>query len=148
MLKQIITWRVERKFQLCHNIVGDDDATDLEKKETESLQMGDLRSIILGLYIFNPKGIDHEESDGTKMLEFNSLADKVIGLHDGQVSEKDLRKFEVRPTDILDGRDLLMKGSSAFCSFDPDLHEASYLSWVEKFKELSESGNSPIMELT
>lgn len=45
----------------------------------------------------------------------------------------------------MDGHDVHMRESSV--SNDPGLDEASYLSWVEKFKVASQSGDNQIMAL-
>eukprot|EP00268_Persea_americana_P027613 TRINITY_DN26957_c0_g1_i16.p1 TRINITY_DN26957_c0_g1~~TRINITY_DN26957_c0_g1_i16.p1 ORF type:complete len:160 (-),score=43.71 TRINITY_DN26957_c0_g1_i16:322-801(-) len=80
------------------------------------------------------------------MEELNAMAEKVIEIRNNEPSNKDNRKFEMNPVDLLAGGDLSVK-STASDSFDPGLDEASYLSWIEKFKELSPSIQNSTMEL-
>ncbi|XXG78628.1 hypothetical protein AAC387_Pa08g2534 [Persea americana] len=80
------------------------------------------------------------------MEELNAMAEKVIEIRNNEPSNKDNRKFEMNPVDLLAGGDLSVK-STASDSFDPGLDEASYLSWIEKFKELSPSIQNSTVEL-
>ncbi|PPR88694.1 hypothetical protein GOBAR_AA31988 [Gossypium barbadense] len=63
--------------------------------------------------------------------------EQMLGKNDG--------KFEINAGDLMDGHDVHMRESSV--SNDPGLDEASYLSWVEKFKVASQSGDNQIMAL-
>ncbi|KAK6285438.1 hypothetical protein POUND7_011617 [Theobroma cacao] len=140
-VEEVIMRRAERKLQLSHNVVGDH-VMEQEGKENAGAEMGDLRSIIFGLHMFDPTEINNEKVDELKTSELSAMAEKVIAVRHKQT----LGKFEINAGDLMDGHDVIMKGSSSFC-VDPGLDEASYLSWVEKFKAASQSGDNQIMEL-
>ncbi|XP_007052224.2 PREDICTED: probable helicase CHR10 isoform X1 [Theobroma cacao] len=140
-VEEVIMRRAERKLQLSHNVVGDQ-VMEQEGKENAGAEMGDLRSIIFGLHMFDPTEINNEKVDELKTSELSAMAEKVIAVRHKQT----LGKFEINAGDLMDGHDVIMKGSSSFC-VDPGLDEASYLSWVEKFKAASQSGDNQIMEL-
>lgn len=143
-VEEVILRRAEKKLQLSHNVVGED-LMDHEGKETTGAEAGDLRSVIFGLNMLDPTEMSNEQPDQLNMSELNAMVEKVIALRYKQQSDKDDRKFEVNPMDLLNGHDLVKKDptSVAYPGFD----EASYLSWVEKFKEASESCDSPVLEL-
>ncbi|CAL5331340.1 unnamed protein product [Camellia sinensis] len=143
-VEEVILRRAEKKLQLSHNVVGED-LMDHEGKETTGAEAGDLRSVIFGLNMLDPTEMSNEQPDLLNMSELHVMVEKVIALRYKQQSDKDDRKFEVNPMDLLNGHDLVKKDptSVAYPGFD----EASYLSWVEKFKEASESRDSPVLEL-
>ncbi|KAL5571832.1 hypothetical protein UlMin_021429 [Ulmus minor] len=143
-VEEIIMRRAERKLQLSHNVVGDD-VVDQESKELAGVEASDLRSVIYGLRIFDPTEIGNEKFGELKIPELNELADKVIAMRREQVESKDDRKFEVNPTDK--SNPVVRGGDSAPISFNTDFDEASYLSWVEKFKEKSQSSGDELMDL-
>ncbi|KAK9273105.1 hypothetical protein L1049_017912 [Liquidambar formosana] len=145
-VEEIIMRRAERKLQLSHKVLGEDDM-DREGKEMQGPEAGDLRSVIFGLHMFNPTDINDEKSGELSISELNALAEKVIAMRHEQKIEKDDRKFEINPIDLLNGCDLVMEKSAGSVSFDPGLDEDSYLSWVEKFKESSQSGDNSVLEL-
>lgn len=134
--------RAERKLKLSHNVIGED-ALDCEGKEMTGAEVGDLRSVIFGLHEFDPTEMSNENSDELNTLELHATVDKVLALRNGQKSNKDNKKLEIAPNDISDGRGL----DPSSVTLDPVLDEASYLSWVEKFKDASEATNSPVLEL-
>ncbi|KAI5344856.1 hypothetical protein L3X38_012733 [Prunus dulcis] len=137
-VEEVIMRRAERKLRLSHNVIGDD-VMDQEGKEEAGVEPSDLRSIIFGLHLFDPDEINNDEFG---MSELNAMAEKVISVRDKQIANEDERKFEVNPTDVLHGHDLVAGESNTSLSFNSSFDEASYLSWVEKFKEVSqESGN-------
>ena len=143
---QIIMRRAERKLQLSHNVVGEVDI-DREGKEMAGAEAGDLRSVIFGLRMIDPSEINNDESSEPNMSELDAMADKVVAIRHEQQLGKDDRKFEVNPMDLLKGHDLIMDRSSVSVDFDPGLDEASYLVWVEKFKEASQSSDDPIIQV-
>lgn len=143
-VEQVIMRRAERKLQLSHNVVGDH-VMDQEGKEMEGAEMGDLRSIIFGLHMFDPTQINNEEAYELKTSELSAMAEKVIAMRYEQMLGKNDGKFEINAGDLMDGHDVHMRESSV--SNDPGLDEASYLSWVEKFKVASQSGDNQIMAL-
>lgn len=134
--------RAERKLQLSHNVVGED-VMDREGKEITGAEVGDLRSVIFGLQRFDPTEMSNENSDELNTSELNATVEKILAFRHGQRSDKDNKKLEINPKDISDGHDL---GPSSV-TFDPGLDEASYLSWVEKFKDASQATNNPVLEL-
>lgn len=137
--------RAERKLRLSYNVVGDHEM-EQERKEMAGAEMGDLRSIIFGLHMFDPTKINNEEANELKTSEFGAMAEKVIAMrHEQELGEND-NKFEINAGDLMDGRDVIMRESSSAGS-DPGLDEASYLSWVEKFKAASHSGDNQKLEL-
>ncbi|XP_062175659.1 probable helicase CHR10 isoform X1 [Alnus glutinosa] len=143
-IEEVIMRRAERKLQLSHNVVGDD--MDWEGKEMAGVETGNLRSIIFGLHMFDPTDVSTENSDELQISEMNAMIDKVLAKRCEQIAGKDDRKFEVSPLDLSSGSDIVVGGGSTSISLDPGLDEASYLSWVEKLKEASQSGSHPIME--
>ncbi|XP_031259614.1 probable helicase CHR10 [Pistacia vera] len=144
-VEEVIMRRAERKLQLSHNVVGED-VVHSEEKEKTGVETGDLQSIIFGLHMFDPKEINNEESDGLKLSELNTMAEKVIAMRHEQIPVKAGQNFTVSPVDLLDGSDL-GQGSSASVHFDPGLDEASYLSWVEKLKQASQISSNSLVEL-
>ncbi|XP_042512904.1 probable helicase CHR10 isoform X3 [Macadamia integrifolia] len=140
-VEEVIMQRAERKLQLSHNVVGDD--VDRQGKENGA-EAGDLRSIIFGLQMFDHANINIENSSEVNMLELNDLAAKVIEMRH-EALEKDDRKFKINPMDVLNGGDLSLKSSSDVI-FDHGLDEASYISWLEKFKEASLSDDGPTLD--
>lgn len=143
---QIIMRRAERKLQLSHNVVGEVDI-DREGKEMAGAEAGDLRSVIFGLRMIDPSEINNDESSEPNMSELDAMSDKVVAIRHEQQLGKDDGKFEVNPMDLLKGHDLIMDRSSVSVDFDPGLDEASYLVWVEKFKEASQSSDDPIIQV-
>ncbi|KAL4324974.1 hypothetical protein GQ457_11G000670 [Hibiscus cannabinus] len=143
-VEQIIMRRAERKLQLSHNVVGDH-TIDQEGKEMAGAETGDLRSVIFGLHMFDPTEINNEEAYELKTSELNTMVEKVIAMRYEQTLGKNDCKFEINAGDLMDGHDVIMRESSV--NTDPVLDEASYLSWVEKFKVASQSCDNQIMEL-
>ncbi|KAK9911110.1 hypothetical protein M0R45_035033 [Rubus argutus] len=137
-VEEVIMRRAERKLQLSHNVFGDD-IMDTEGKETAGVEPSDLRSIIFGLHLFDPTEINNGECE---ISELNALAEKVISVRHKQIATKDERKFEVGPTDVLSGPDLVVGENSTSLSLNAGFDEASYLSWVEKFKEVPQENSN------
>lgn len=130
--------RAERKLQLSHDVIGDD-ADDKESKDSTGTEPSDLRSVIFGLGMFDPADMHNEKSGEVNISELNAMSEKVIAMRNEKVTGMDDRKFEVNKTDT-------MRGSSSF-NFDAGFDEASYLSWVEKFKEASQTSGDQIVDL-
>ncbi|XP_038681651.1 probable helicase CHR10 isoform X2 [Tripterygium wilfordii] len=137
-VEEVIMRRAERKLQLSHNVMGDD-VTDLEAKEKAGIETSDMRSIILGLQRFDPTKLNNENLGESKLSELNAMVERVIAMRHDPVIDKDNRKIELNSTNLSNGYDIRIGGNSAADGYDPDLDEASYLSWVEKFKESSQS---------
>lgn len=137
--------RAERKLQLSYNVIGDDIA-DQEGKEMAGAEDGDLRSVIFGLHKLDPTEMSNEKSDKITDTELTAMAEKVVSFRYKLQSESDDRKFVVNPADLLHGQNILTQGGAESIS-DPDLDEASYRMWVEKFKETSPSNHYSIIEV-
>ncbi|KAM7512146.1 hypothetical protein LguiB_011021 [Lonicera macranthoides] len=143
-VEEVIMRRAQRKLQLSHNVVGED-LTDCEGKEMAGAESGDLRSVIFGLHMFDPTEITNEVSDQSNVPKLSAMVDKVITLRNGEQSEKDGSKVEINPVELISDLDH-GKGQSSV-SFDPGFDEASYLSWVEKFKEVAQSKDYTVLEV-
>ncbi|KAJ1375587.1 P-loop containing nucleoside triphosphate hydrolase, partial [Sesbania bispinosa] len=144
-VEEVIMRRAERKLQLSLNVIGDN-ILEHEDKETSIVGTGDLKSIIFGIRMFDPTEINDGKHCDMDLSEITAMADKVIAMRDQQLFDKDDRKFEVNPRNFLKGYDV-KEGGSASLSCDLDLDEASYLSWVKKFEEVSNSSCDSIMDL-
>lgn len=130
--------RAERKLQLSHNIVGGD-VEDQESKDSAGVEANDLRSVIFGLGIFDPTEMNNENFGEVGISKLNAMSEKAIAMRCEQMEDKDERKFQVNQTDML-------RGTSTF-NFDAGFDEASYLSWVENFKEASQTSGDQIIEM-
>ncbi|KAJ1430888.1 SNF2-related, N-terminal domain [Sesbania bispinosa] len=144
-VEEVIMRRAERKLQLSLNVIGDN-ILEHEDKETSIVGTGDLKSIIFGIRMFDPTEINDGKHCDMDLSEINAMADKVIAMRDQQIFDKDDRKFEVNPRNFSKVYDV-KEGGSASLSCDLDLDEASYLSWVKKFEEVSKSSCDSIMDL-
>ncbi|KAE9617864.1 putative DNA helicase chromatin remodeling SNF2 family [Lupinus albus] len=144
-VEEVIMRRAERKLRLSLNVMGDNILVD-EDKETSGVGTGDLKSIIFGLHMFDPTDINNGKHKDIDLPEINAIADKVIAIRNEQTFDKDDRKFEVNPRNILKAYDV-KEGESDSYSCDLDLDETSYISWVKKFEEVSKSSSDPIKEL-
>ncbi|KAK2975776.1 hypothetical protein RJ640_014599, partial [Escallonia rubra] len=142
-VEEVIMRRAERKLQLSHNVV-DEDVMDHDGKELGGAEVGDLRSVIFGLHMFDPTVMSNEKSDKLSFSELNAIAEKVIALRHGQQLDKDK---EINSLGVLSGGDLTGGGGLSSVTFDPGLDEASYVSWVEKFKEAAQSFEDPVLNL-
>ncbi|XP_077235394.1 SNF2 domain-containing protein / helicase domain-containing protein [Tasmannia lanceolata] len=145
-VEEVIMRRAERKLQLSHNVIGEGD-DNLGGGKEMGAEAGDLRSLIFGLHTFDPMDINNENSSGVNMVEINAMAEKVIEMRNYQPSDKDDRRFEINPMDLLAGGDLCVKRSSVSIRVDPELDEDSYLSWFEKLKAASPSIESSTAQL-
>lgn len=138
--------RAEHKLQLSHNVIGDG-IVDQEWKEMSGPEDGDLRSVILGLHKFDPLEMSNENPNQIDKNELTAIAERVVAFRYKIQSEIDDRKFEVNPVDMLHGTDILTRGGPESIKYDPDLDEATYREWVEKFKETSPSNHDSIIEV-
>ncbi|KAL8142228.1 hypothetical protein V2J09_015260 [Rumex salicifolius] len=138
-IEEVIMRRAQRKLQLSHNVIGED-VVSQEEKGLSGTETGDLRSIIYGLHNFDLTEVSEEESGEPNMSVLSAIADKVISKRCVQQYEEDSGKIEISRMD-LDGRKLNAVAESL------DIDESSYLSWVEKFKEMSHTPDNSVMEL-
>ncbi|KAL3649421.1 putative helicase chr10 [Castilleja foliolosa] len=127
-VEEVIMRRAERKLQLSLNVIGDDNI-DHGQNDAGGAESGDLKSIILGLHAFDPMEKPTDQLDLDKMT---GLAEKVIASRQELKSDVGERTFEIN----------LMNDGSQRIDFDPGLDEASYTSWVEKFKQASPGDDS------
>ncbi|KAJ9557992.1 hypothetical protein OSB04_012606 [Centaurea solstitialis] len=141
---QVIMHRAERKLQLSYDVMGED-ATDKEGKDMVGVVEGDLRSVVLGLRMFDPTTESKESSDQLDMSKVNAVVEKVIAFRHGGQSETEGGKVEINSKNVLSGHDLARSSPSSTES-DPILDEASYLSWVEKLKETSDTCHNSGLE--
>lgn len=130
--------RAERKLQLSHDVIGDEPIID-EGKDI-GVAPGDLRSVVLGLRMFDPTTESKESSDQLDISKVNAIVEKVIAFRHGGSSEADDRAVEINSKDVL--------GVKSYMEFNPVLDEASYTSWVEKLKETSEARDDSALEET
>lgn len=144
-VEEVIMHRAERKLQLSHDVIGED-VTDKECKDIVGVPPSDLRSIILSLRILDPTTETKQNSDQLDMSKLNAVIEKVIAFRHGGQSVSD-PMAEINSKDVLGGDDVVTRGQSSV-DFDPVLDEASYLSWVEKLKETSETGGESALEET
>ncbi|CAL5191787.1 unnamed protein product [Lathyrus oleraceus] len=144
-VEEVIMRRAERKLQLSLNVTGDN-ILENEDKKLSAVGTSDLKSIIVGLRMFDPNEINDGKDKDMDLTEINAMADKIIAMRDEQIFDKDDRKFEVNPRNFLKGYDVKERGSASL-SCDLDLDEASYLSWVKKFEEISKSSCDSITDL-
>ncbi|KAG7025346.1 putative helicase CHR10, partial [Cucurbita argyrosperma subsp. argyrosperma] len=145
-IEEVIMRRAERKLQLSKNVIGED-YIDEETEEIAGNETGDLRSIIFGLRIFDQGQMDNEKSGEFEASNVSAMAEKVVAVRHKKVSNKDDASFLVNTMTLSNGCDLSIREGTTSVNFDPGLDEASYRSWVEKFKEASHSGANQIMEL-
>ncbi|XP_076928897.1 putative helicase CHR10 [Bidens hawaiensis] len=131
-VEEVIMHRAERKLQLSHDVIGDD-SIDKEGKDMVGAEAGDLKSVVLGLRMFDPTTESNESSGQLDMSKVNSIVEKVIAVRHGGKSE--VENVTVNSNSTLGGK-----------SYDPVLDEASYNSWVQKLKETSETGDDVALE--
>ncbi|KAI9110938.1 hypothetical protein K1719_018058 [Acacia pycnantha] len=144
--EEVIMRRAEKKLQLSLNVIGDN-IQEHEDEQKSGVGTGDLKSIILSLHMFDPNENNDGELGDMDLSEINAMTDKVIAMRDAHISDKDDQKFEINPRNLLESYDAKEGASTSFNS-DPSLDEASYLSWVKKFEELSKAnGDDSIMEV-
>ncbi|CAA0842717.1 SNF2 domain-containing protein / helicase domain-containing protein [Striga hermonthica] len=130
-IEEVIMRRAQRKLQLSHNVIGDNDA-DHEINNNGGAEAGDLKSIVFGLHVFDPMEMKNAKSDDQlNSGEMSALAEKVIA------SRQDLQS---------DGKDIVMNEDIQPIDFSTTLNEASYISWVEKFKQATPGDGGDILE--
>lgn len=137
--------RARKKLQLSQNII-DDEVSEQVGKELSGACPSDLKSMIYGLRLFDPEESSKEKSSEPTISELNTLAAEVLAKRTGKELDKDMEKFVLNPTGP-SGNDFGIKISDSTVNIDPCLDEASYSSWVEKFKEVAESTDKTTLEL-
>ncbi|KAK7293403.1 hypothetical protein RJT34_16268 [Clitoria ternatea] len=144
-VEEVIMRRAERKLQLSLNVTGDNDNI-LEHGDKDPTEVGNLKSIIFGLHMFDTTEIDDGKHRDMDLPELSAMADKVIAIRDEEISNKDDRIFEVNPRNIIKAYDVEERDSASL-SCDLGVDEASYLSWVKKFEESSKSSCDSLIDL-
>ncbi|GAB2271001.1 Probable helicase chr10 [Dionaea muscipula] len=144
-VEEVIMRRAQRKLQLSHNVVGDD-GINYAGNEFPGADSTDLRSVIYGLHVFDPKEISEGRLDEPNMLEMSEMAAKVIAKRDGKKLDADIQKFEISSED-LNGNDSITEANTMVASVDFGIDEASYLSWVENFNGPLQSPEQSAEEL-
>ncbi|KAI3693875.1 hypothetical protein L1987_76830 [Smallanthus sonchifolius] len=134
-VEEVIRHRAERKLQLSHDVIGEE-TIDKEGKDMVGAAAGDLKSVVLGLRMFDPTTDSNDSLGQLDMSKVNAVVEKVIAFRHGGKSEAEDRIIEINSKDLLGGK-----------SYDPVLDEASYNSWVQKLKEtLVTSGDFALEE--
>lgn len=141
---QAIMRRAERKLWLSSNVVQQQDEVYGTGKDIIA-EDGDMKSLVIGLHMFDPRDMNKDSVDANSMVELNNMTDKVVEMRSHEISEKDVRKFEINKKEILKSHDKFVN-SSETSAFDSGVDEASYMSWVQKFKDASLSGESLNLE--
>ncbi|CAO2813697.1 unnamed protein product [Amaranthus hypochondriacus] len=144
-IEEVIMQRARKKLQLSQNII-DDEVSEQVGKELSGACPSDLKSMIYGLRLFDPEESSKEKSSEPTISELNTLAAEVLAKRTGKELDKDMEKFVLNPTGP-SGNDFGIKISDSTVNIDPCLDEASYRSWVEKFKEVAESTDKTTLEL-
>lgn len=137
--------RARKKLQLSHNVI-DDEASEHVGKELSGAGPGDLKSMIYGLRFFDPEESSKENSSEPKLSELDTMAAEVLAKRNEKNLDEETEKFalsSISPS----GNDFGMERAAATINVDPGLDEASYRSWVEKFKEVAESIDKTPLEL-
>ncbi|KAL7158442.1 hypothetical protein ABFS83_02G143900 [Erythranthe nasuta] len=144
-IEEVIVRRAQRKLQLSHNVIGDD-ISDHEGSNVGGTEAVDLKSVIFGLHVFDMK---MEKSDNQlDIAELSGLAEKVVASrHELQPDVGD-RNIQTNPLDLVYGKDLVIQEGSKVIDFNPGLDEASYVSWIENFKQsLPAEDSNELVEL-
>ncbi|XP_072963104.1 probable helicase CHR10 isoform X1 [Typha angustifolia] len=145
-IEEVIMRRAERKLKLSHNVIGQAGALDGTRKDM-GLEAGDMRSLIFGLHIFDPTDIDTDSLNEESMMKLKVMTDRVVNMRNHEPLDKDDHTYEINPTDMMDTGEALIKRTSDSMSFDPGVDESGYRSWIEKFKEASQSTQNATVEL-
>ncbi|KMS99989.1 hypothetical protein BVRB_1g018280 isoform A [Beta vulgaris subsp. vulgaris] len=144
-IEEVIMQRAQKKLQLSHNIIDDEDSEHVGK-EFSGARPGDLKSMIYGLRLFDAEESSKEKSSEPKLSELNTMAAEVLAKRIEKKSDEDTEKLVLSPLS-LSGNDFGMERAAATIDVDPGLDEASYRSWVENFKEVAESTDKTPLEL-
>lgn len=144
-VEEVIMRRAQSKLQLSHDIVGDDVSGHVGK-ELSGDEPGDLKSMVYGLHLFDPQESSKEKMSEPNMSELSTMAEKALAKRYVQKPNDDKGKFE-SSTLNLSGNGFEMEGGNVSIGLDPGLDEASYRSWVEKFKEIAKSNDKSLSEL-
>lgn len=139
--------KAERKLKLSDNVIGDDNL-DNEGSHVGGTEAGDLKSVIFGLHVFDPMEMNIENpGNQLDMGELTGLAEKVVASRQGLQADVGNRKFEINPLNQMNGKIIMLQEGSELISFNAGLDEASYVSWVENFKQALPADDSDVLDL-
>ncbi|XP_074272826.1 putative helicase CHR10 isoform X2 [Silene latifolia] len=144
-IEEVIMQRATKKLQLSHDVFGED-ASDHVGKEHSGAEPGDLRSMIYGLRLFDPEESTTDKVSGPKLSELSAVAEKVLAKRYDKNLDEDMGVIGLSSISF-DGTELRAGTTDVAAAIDPNFDEASYLLWVEKFKEASESTDESFAEL-
>ncbi|KAH9625582.1 hypothetical protein KSS87_001452, partial [Heliosperma pusillum] len=144
-IEEVIMQRATKKLQLSHDVFGED-ASDYVGKEHSGAEPGDLRSMIYGLRLFDPEESTKDKVSGPKLSELSAVAEKVLAKRYDKNLDEEMGVIGLSSISF-NGTELKLETTDVATALDPNFDEASYLSWVEKFKEASESTNESPVEL-
>ncbi|XP_025606312.1 probable helicase CHR10 isoform X1 [Arachis hypogaea] len=142
-VEEVIMRRAEKKLRLSLNVIGEN-VVDHKENEATGVGISDLKSIIFGLHMFDPTEMNDRKHEGISVQELNAMAEKVIAMRDEQNSDKDDRKLEVNARNLLKGHEDTEVSGALSC--DLGLDEASYLSWVKNFEEVSKTSCDTMLD--
>lgn len=143
-IEEVIMRRAERKLKLSHDIIGEEDGSDGKGGDLGN-EASDMRSIILGLHLFDPvdtssetinEDLTAETISAEKLAKLKTMSEKVVMMRSHEPSEKNERAFEINPN-MTDGSETVIRRVADSIIVDPGLNEAAYQSWVNKLKEAS-----------
>ncbi|KAL9228838.1 hypothetical protein vseg_004375 [Gypsophila vaccaria] len=144
-IDEVIMQRAKKKLQLSYDVFGDD-VSDYVGKEHSGAEPGDLRSMIYGLQLFDPDESTNENLSESKLAELDAVAEKVLAKRYGKKLDDEMGMSGLTSINLSE-KELRVGDSYVDTGLDSGFDEASYLSWVEKFKEVSEKTNESSLEL-
>ncbi|XP_049933398.1 probable helicase CHR10 isoform X2 [Nymphaea colorata] len=134
-VEEVIMRSAASKLQLSQNVIGGEYVTNNGDTEA-NVENADLKSsIVFGLDKFDPVDILEESFNDGNMSEVDSLAETVLQARFDDSGKKVDQGYEIGPMNVLDEGKLRLERNYASASVDPGFDEASYVSWLEKFKD-------------
>lgn len=144
-IEEVIMQRARKKLQLSLDVI-DDEVSGQEGKELSGTGLGDLKSMIYGLRLFDFEESGKEKLGEPILSELTTMAAEVLAKRNEKKFDKTMGKFTLSPISQ-SGNNFGMERAAATVNVDPGLDEASYRSWVEKFKEVAGSTDKTFLEL-
>uniref|UniRef100_A0A7N0UQS7 Helicase CHR10 n=1 Tax=Kalanchoe fedtschenkoi TaxID=63787 RepID=A0A7N0UQS7_KALFE len=144
-VEEVVMRRAQQKLQLSNSVVGDDEIGK-EGSNLADPDTSDLRSIILGLQMFDPANVEDDKIIEVKKPEFSAMVEKIILMRNRQKSDNEDGRFEIS-TMNKPYEESISTSDRASSGFDASLDENSYRSWVQKFKEVSSSVDTSSVEV-
>ncbi|KAF3774451.1 putative helicase [Nymphaea thermarum] len=134
-VEEVIMRSAASKLQLSQNVIGGEYVANNDDKEANVENVDLKSSIVFGLDKFDPVDILEESFNDGNMSEVNSLAETVLQARFDDSGKRVDQGYEIRPMNVLDEGKLRLERNYASASVDPGFDEASYVSWLEKFKD-------------